>query len=339
MNSAGKVCTGGETQDVSLLTPQPTSSREGRRITSVIGGLHVLFMVLLMFAATAPTAAAASSDLAVSFPAEPIPVEPGDTAKVTLSVADVGSEPLTVTITPSRVRLLDDGQTQFLPTPDPQFAHRIQIVPEEFELKAGQAKQVRIRIETPENLRPDDYYLGFLATPEVTSGQIRTVNAVGALVVLTVPGDRNTSVTATYVDVPTVSWSASVSGAVRVTNTGKNSLRFTTETVVNGFSKPDPSRIRERAHQLPAGRSRGVPIQWKSTLGIGKYDIQTVVLYNKSSQSNEKVVLTRTVYVIAPYWLAVPAGIVALIVFLLVRRSRKQRRRRQEVIYGAAANK
>ena len=303
----------------------------------MIGGLLLFVLALVVLVAAAPFVAAASSDLAVSFPADPVPIEPGGVATVTLSVANVGDSPLKVAMTASQVKLLDDGQTQFLPTADPEFEGSMVITPQNLALKAGEAKDVRVRITAPKDVRPDDYYLGVLATPEVSSGQIRTVNAVGALIVLSVPGDRSTSLTAEYVDLPTLSWSPTVDTVVRVTNTGKNSVRFTTETVVSGFSSPAPSRIREKPRQLPAGLSRSVTATWKSKMGIGKYDLRTVILYNKSSQTSAQVVLTRTVYVVAPYWLAVPIGIVVLVIVLLVRRSRRRARRRREAIYGPAA--
>lgn len=311
-------------------TSRDARSSEDRPITTVTGGLLVFLVALVLMLGVAPLARAASSDIAISFPADPIRIEPGGSTTVVLRVANVGKKPIRVALSASQVKLMDNGRTQFLPQPDPLFAGSTRITPERVQLDAGESKGVKVQITAPKELRPDDYFLGILATPDVPAGQIRTVNAVGALIVLSVPGDRKTGLAAEFVDLPGLVWAKDVNAVVRVRNTGKNSLKFTTDSQISGFVAPRPKDVREVPHLLPRGLSRDVPVHWSSWLGIGRYTVRTVILYNKTSQSSAQVVLTRTVWVVSPWWLALPAAIIVVVVLLVWRRSRRMRRLRAQ---------
>ena len=201
------------------------------------GGLLVMTVLLVVcFGGTAP-ARAASSDLAVTYPPNPIPVKPGAQTTFTLRVADVGQDPLTVTINPRQVKLSENGQTQFLAAPDPLFAGCTHIVPEELHLKARQERAVTITVSVPANVRPNDYFVGFLVSPVITGPALRAINDVGALVILDVAGPRESRLAAWFVDLPRVVWSSSVSAYVRAKSTGASTLQFTSTTLISGLSR------------------------------------------------------------------------------------------------------
>ena len=304
---------------------------------TAFGGL--LFVALLAAACLGgPVSAwAASSDLAVSYPPDPIPVKPGAQTTFTLRVADVGKDPLSVTISARQVKLSANGQTQFMDAPDAVFAGGTHISPEQMRLKARQAREVTITVDVPAGLRPNDYFLGFLVSPVVTGPALRAVNQVGALVVLDVAGARETNLAASYVDLPSVVWSSSVSAYARARNTGVSTLQFASTTLVTGRVAPRPASIWEKPHLLPSGLTWDVPIHWSSWLGLGWYKVRTTLVYNVTPQRTGQVVLSRTVVVIYPAWLALPALIVALVGFLVWRRGRQRRRPARRRPKAAAA--
>jgi hypothetical protein len=129
---------------------------------------------------------------------------------------------------------------------DPVFARGTHIAPEQLRLKARQAREVTITVDVPASLRPNDYFLGFLVSPVISGPALRAVNQVGALVVLDVAGARETSLAASYVDLPSVVWSSSVSAYARARNTGVSTLEFASTTLVTGTS---------RHGRRPSGRS------------------------------------------------------------------------------------
>ena len=301
----------------------------GRPIRTAFGGLLAVVLVVVASVGAAATAQAASSssDLAVSYPPDPIPVKPGAQTTFTLRVADVGKNPMTVTISARQVKLSANGQTQFMDAADPLFAGHTQIVPEQMRLKARQARDVTITVDVPANVGANDYFLGFLVSPVVNGAAVRAVNQVGALVVLDVPGPRETGLSASFVHLPHIVWSSSVSASVRARSTGVSTLQFTTTTLVSGHVAPRPPYIMEKAHLLPPGLTWDVPVHWSSWLGLGWYTVHTTLVYNVTPQRTGDVVISRTVIVIDPLWLLLPAGIVAIVGFFIWRRQRKRRRR------------
>lgn len=160
----------------------------------------------------------------------------------------------------------------------------------------------------------------------ITGPALRAVNQVGALVVLDVVGARETNLAASYVDLPRVVWSSSVSAYARARNTGVSTLQFTSTTLVTGRVALRPASIWEKPHLLPSGLTWDVPVHWSSWLGLGWYTVRMTLVYNVTPQRTGQVVLSRTVIVINPAWLALSVLVVAIVGFLVWRRQHKRRR-------------
>ena len=303
----------------------------GRRSASALGGLLIVAVLVTLALAAAP--AWASSDLSVSSPAAPIVVKPGELASFKLQIGNVGHDAIDVTLADRRVVLSENGQTFFADTPDPVFAAGTRITPNRLHLRGRQQKSVTVTIRIPKDIRSDDYFIGILATPVVGPGVIRAVNNVGALIVLNVPGLRNPRLSAQFVNLPRVVFGSSVKGSLRARSTGVSTLQFTTDTQVTGFVAPRPPVTMEPAHLLPPGLYWDVPVRWSSWLGLGWYTVRCTLVYNVTDQRTADVVLSRTVFVIAPFWFLVPAFIVAVLVLLIWRR----RRRRSSLRRGTAS--
>lgn len=307
----------------------------GRRSARLSGGVPAILMALVLGAAVlvaggalAPAAGAASAAIGVTYPSEPVQVKAGETTTVSLKVANVGQKPLSVEITQQRVKLLDNGQTRFLAEPDPMWTDRVTIDPQELKLDGRSQKPVKVTIRVPAAARPDDYFLGFMVTPVITSGQIRTVNAVGALVVIDVPGPRGASISASYGDMSGLTWGSHVDGVIHVHNTGVSSVTFTTDARISGWVAPKPGEVRAQPYLLPTKLSRDIPFHFSSWLGLGRYTVTTTLVYNKTSQKSADVVITRTLYVVSPWWLLLPVGIIALVTLIVWLRVRGRRRKR-----------
>lgn len=269
------------------------------------------------------------SNLSVSYPPDPLPVSPGSTSTFTLQVTDTGNNPLPVIVTSNRVVLLDNGETQFAPGPDPRFANRITVTPNQLSLSPHQQLPVTVSVTMPAKIAPDDYYLGFLVSPEISGRPVRVVNDVGALVVLDVPGPRNERLAGHYVGLPSFSLSGSVSGQLQASNVGRSSLHFSSETTVNGTPSPPHSMalVIDRALLLPAGLHRDLPVHVSSWLGLGWYHVRSTLYYDVSSNRTATVNLSRTVVLVAWPWLALPVLIVGGILFRWWWRRRKPKRR------------
>ena len=293
---------------------------------TAFGGLLVMLLLVTACVGSVAPARAASSDLAVSYPPDPIPIKPGTQTTFTLRVADVGKDPMTVTIVSRQVKLSANGQTQFMDSPDPLFAGGTRIVPAQMRLKPRSERPVTITVDVPASVRPNDYFLGFLVSPVITGPALRAINQVGALVVLDVAGPRETRLSASWVHLPNIVWSSSVSAFARAKNTGASTLQFTSTTLVTGHVAPRPASIWEKPHLLPSGLTWDVPVHWSSWLGLGWYTVHTTLVYNVTPQRTGQVVLSRTVVVIDPLWLLVPVLIVAIVAYSVWRRRRKRRR-------------
>ena len=196
----------------------------------------------------------------MTYPATPLQVQPGALATFPLHIGNTGHSPLTVLVSPRKVLLSEDGVTNFAVRPDPLFAGLPHIVPARFTLKGRQEKVVTVSLRMPAQLRPDDYFLGFLVSPVITSPSVRAVNDVGALVVLDIPGARAPRLAAWFVHLPHIVWSSSVKAQVRAKSTGVSTLQFTTDTLISGLVAPRPRVIMEPPHLLPPGLYWDVPV-------------------------------------------------------------------------------
>jgi hypothetical protein len=312
-----------------------SKTKEGRSRDQALGGLLLVCLAALLIAGSAALLLAAAqpaqaaADLSVSSPADPIPVVPGAPASFTLEVANVGTTPLKVTITAERVVLSQNGEAQLGQGPDPLFSSRTHISPPALSLAGRQERPVKITVDVPKSIRSDDYFLGFLVSPVITSSAVKAVNSVGALVVLNVPGARQPALTARYMDLPRFVFAGSVRGFIRAKSSGLTTVQFTTQTEMSGFVTPRPTYLTEQSHLLPPGLTWDVPVHFSSWLGLGWYTVRSTLVYNATPQRTAEVALSRTVVLVNPWWVVALIVLIAVIVFYLVFRSWRRRRRRR----------
>ncbi len=300
---------------------------KSKSVLTVVATLAILGSVVVGVASTAG-AVSPPSDLFVTSPPSPIPVTPGTTATATLTVGNLGYSPLDVTIETRSVTLLDNGKTRFGADPDPRFAGRITITPDALTLAARQETAVHVTVAMPTGLPPDDYFLGFLASPIINSASVAVQNDVGGLVVLDVPGSRDRGLTAHFVGPSSlsISLSSSAAGMVRATSVGKSTVAFTTTVDTSGWPAPKPTYVEENSHLLPPGLSRDIPIGVSTWLGLGWYTFHATLVYDRTDNATGEVTASRTVIVVNPLWfLLIPASFA---LWMWRRRRRKVGRRK-----------
>jgi len=275
--------------------------------------LSVVLSVLVSTSSPAQAAPGPSADLFVTSPPDPIPATPGTLATTTLTVGNLGHDPLDVNIITESVQLLANGHTRLVAGPDPRFAGRVRIVPNHLTLVGRSERQVQVSVNMPLGLKPDDYFLGFLISPVIDSPTVAVVSAIGGLVVLSVPGPRDRNLTAKYIGLPWlhISLSNSASGMVRAKSVGTSTVQFSTTIETNGWPSPKSSYRTVPAHLLPPGLTRDIPVGVSSWLGIGWYTIHTTLVYDRTDQITGEVALSRTVILLNPLWFLVfPAAAV-----------------------------
>lgn len=215
------------------------------------------------------------------------------------------------------MNLGNDGVTGFTPEQDPRFTGKITLSQTQEVIPAGGYVELAVTVAIPAAIIPDIYVLGFLVTPEVTGTSVRIVNQIGALIAFDVPGSRDRTLTAWFVDVPWIMFTNHPSLTVRASSVGKSALQFTSEDTLSGFGAATPAGKRNDPRPVPAGTHRDLVVPWSIPWGIGVSEVTTTMLYPKSGSGNAQIVLTHQVIVIKPL-VAYIAGALLLLLILLV---------------------
>ena len=211
--------------------------------------------------------ASKGNGISVTFPAAPIPIRPGKVTDFQLKVRNDSSHSLAVTVVERSVRLENNGHEMLGIRPDATFGERTSVTPARLLLAVGQERTVRITVRAPSRLAPNDYFVGFLVSPVVTSGNVRVLNDVGAFVVLDVPGPRQRKLTASFVGLPNFAFSSGVSGSIRVKSVGAAAAEFTSTIEYSGFVSPHPRAVELPPELAPPGTYRTIPVHVSSWLG------------------------------------------------------------------------
>jgi hypothetical protein len=283
--------------------------------------LAPLILALAAVAVLAPAACAGT--VSVSYPSNPLTVEPGKKAVTGIRVSNPGKTGVDLTIAPSRISVGNNGVVTFESSPDPLLVDRVSIVPAVLHLGANANQRVRIVVDVPPNLQPNYYFLGVLVSPVRKSGAIKVVNRVGVVIPMDVPGPRGAKLTAVITGLPSVTWSASApSGVVRVQSKGVSTVQFTAYTTIDGLGSH--TVLDPETHLLPANLYRDVPVSWSTRIGLGWYTVRSKVVYHLSQVQTKVVTTSQRVYVIFWPWLFLPVAVIGLVVWLVWRGHRRK---------------
>ena len=205
--------------------------------------------------------------LAVSVPADPVPILPGSTTRTLIRVINPGRTAVPVTVTERRLVLGDNGAVSIGAGPDGGWQGRTRFPAGVFAVPAESWRNVPLTIHVPRGARPNLYFIGFLVTPVVAQrGSIRVVNQIGSFVTVDVPGPRVRALTGHF-DMPSFVLGSHVAGTLQVSNVGHAVARFWGEsdtTSSPGSSSSSSAIISSAAVAEWTSSARWTPVRCSS---------------------------------------------------------------------------
>jgi hypothetical protein len=312
-------------------------------VKRIWAGVLATVFAALAVPSGATAASAAPRSLAVSVPADPVTLNPGETAAVPIRVVNPGVAPVTVRIIGQGIEFGDNGTTKFTGRPDPLWGGRVTCPPGELVVPTQSYIDVALTVHMPAHISPDLYYIGFLVTPVAeASGAVVVINQIGAFFIIDVPGARDRELAATL-EVPGFSLGPihidslligdQVDGTVTAHNVGPSSVQFFGEN--DATSAPfggAPSQQRIARSLLPIGRSRSFQVSATPGFLVDMVTMSVTLTYpGRTESSTKQVVLTKTMLVIDPWLIVVVCGLGILLLLrrrfaLLLQRGARSRR-------------
>lgn len=283
-------------------------------------------------AADASPSPSAGRSIAVSVPADPVSLTPGQSGVVQLRVVNPGTTPVRVKVIGRGLTLGDEGKITINDGPDPLWGDQVDFPTGALTIPAQGFKDLAVTVHPPASLQPDLYFLGFVVTPlpDATSG-VTVINQIGGYFIIDIPGPRDRRLTA---DVEFPGWSIfgfqvfvgkDLSGTLHVHNVGQAAVQFwgETDTTTTGGS---PSQMRIPKSLVPSARERTFIVVTKPAWPIGFVHMNVSVVYPTTTETTTtEILFTRSVLVINPLVFVVLAVLVA---FVIWRRLRPRRLRR-----------
>ena len=279
-----------------------------------------------------------SRPLAVSVPADPVPLAPGAISTIRIRVLNPGTQAVTVRITGRHVDLGDNGAVTVGTAPDPMWNGRVQFPSQTLAIPAQSYVNVNLTVHMPEKLDPDLYFVGFLVTPVVTpNGQVQVINEIGSFFTIDVPGPRVRELAAdlsldrsvfAHISIPGIVIGSRAHGLLKVRNVGTTQVRFWGE--VDSSSSPGGAAGQDRIDKslIPRSHVRTFSVTGKPAWPIGFVTLTARVFYPGTTEaSTREIDLSKRVLVISPW--VILAVVILLIAAIWYWRRRRKRRRAQ----------
>jgi hypothetical protein len=286
-----------------------------------------LVLALALGSATAVMAAPSQPPrpLAVSVPPEPTQAPKGATARIPIRVLNPGTEPVSVTISPRQVLLLNNGRVSMGANADPQWEGRVQFAPATATIEPQQFVDVIVTVDVPPTITSDLHFVGFLVSPVPTAqGQVTVINQIGSFVTLDVPGPRVALVRVTL-RIPGFRFGRRATGSVEIANIGESSVRFWGES--NTTSWPGSTSTQERFDKtlVPTGTTQSLTVSAKPAWPVGFVTIRGQIIYPSTAASaTTEIQFSKRVLVIDPRAIALLTAALFLAFLLLWLRRRRR---------------
>jgi hypothetical protein len=288
--------------------------------------------------AGSPTPRAAPVAIAVSVPAQPVSLSPGEAGQLPIRIINPGTAPVTVTVRGMGLDLGNNGKVSFTGEPDPEWSSRTTFPSGELTVPPLGYLDLTVGVEMPAQISPDFYFIGFLVTPVATGTGVVQINQIGSFITINVPGPRVRQLAAVLkapelaIHLAAVVIGSDVSGTLTVTNTGKTVLQYWGENDSSSWSGlSSPSQQRIPVSLLPIGSSRTSALRAAPSFPIAVVTLSVTVTYNGTTLSSTKqVVLSKTFLVVNPWVIVVVAVLILLALgrWVVMRRLRYSRRMR-----------
>lgn len=202
------------------------------------------------------------------------------------------------------------------------LARWIKCEPEELDLRPGEEKLVKFTLHIPSNAEPGGHYGTVLAATKSISGAGATgatiVQRIGALVLLTVPGEMKENLIIQDFNAPGYSDYGPIMFTIRFKNTGTIHLKPRgLITITNLLSKKVADISIPEKNVLPGG-VRKYELSWdQKWLWAGKYTATLTGSYGISNAQLNPVVITFWVF---PWKFGL--GILVILILLILSRRR-----------------
>jgi hypothetical protein len=287
-----------------------------------------LAVVLALGSVTAVMAAPSqpSRPLAVSVPPEPTKAPKGATVQIPIRVLNPGTQPVTVTISPREVLLLDNGRVSMGDNADPQWQGRVQFAPATATIEPQQFIDVTVTVDVPPTITSDLHFVGFLVSPVATAqGQVTVINQIGSFVTLDVPGPRVALIRVTL-RMPGFTFGRQATGTLEIANVGESSVRFWGEDSTTSWPRSTPKQQRFEKSLVPTGTTQSLTVVAKPAWPAGFVTIRGQIIYPSTAESTTtEIQFSKRVLVIDPRAIALLAAALVLVFLLWWLRRRRQR--------------
>jgi hypothetical protein len=270
----------------------------------------------------------ADAQIAVATFEDTRPEQPGSTVTRSLRVSNLGEQQLRLRIAPRGVDLLDDGQTHIRDGEDPRWSGLIQISEPELDLAPHGHRDVELKISLPRAIAPDEYILGVVVSSLPLGDGTRVINEIGALLPLSIAGDRIRSLEIIDHTLPQFIIGDSVTGSIRVRNPGTTLVSGWVEAdVLDAFSGEhrDQVQVLTRSRVAP-GTTREFTYTWQAGITAGKFRVPARIGFNRDNTTTAQLGVQEEVWLIHPVIIALAVALVAL-ALLLVWNWRRRRAR------------
>lgn len=304
-----------------------------RRLASIVLVIAALgFSVGMMHVPMARAASAGRISIAPPIVSHTVAAGSSVSGTMKLRLISEGSARLSITTEPVR-----PGDESSFAAPDAtEDAPTSWIIPaySTQTITSGQTLQLGYRVQVPRNATPGAHACAILVAQtarvagtntDARSG-VATTGAVGAVVVVTVPGDLRYSIATRRIRSPRWIWSGdSARFDIRLANTGNTMITPSTVFHSGSFAGVADQRITTRPLPILPRGQRTISIRWNDAPLVGWFHPRVFV----TAPSVDQTVITYpTVVVLPPRWLI--ALIVLAIVSPIAAHMVRRRRSRQE---------
>jgi hypothetical protein len=302
-----------------------------RKLTTTIVSAVAAMAAAMAVPATAAAAPQDSTgaDFAVSAPSEPLTGEPGQTVHAELTVANNGTQPLTVVLTPTAINALDDGKVEVLGRPDPLWSAGTTVT-EKVSLEAGTYRKVPVSIQIPDTLLPDLYLTGIVAQAQpARPASVKVYHQIASLLTVQIPGPRERHMDVTVAETGFLHFGSAFTGAAKVRNVGATAAYARGQVQMGQAAGTSAAGIVQTSRDMqlyPAGTGRSLAYEYgvSGLFLLTRPEVQ--VLYSNGGNTMQQVSARGDLVLVIPWYT------VALVVTILLaglwwatRRRRKSR--------------
>ena len=330
---------------------------------------------LALIASAAPAAAArsgAQSDTTTGTPdgitvswlptTQAAQIVPGAKSTSTFWVTNDADADVDVDVFPATAVPGNNGSMQIVSGADPRFPS-IVLTPSHFLARAHTTTAVKATIQAPSDLQAGVYLLPAIVQPHSRGGgdgNVQIERSVAALTTYQLPGDVDISMDAGFRDIhgPAGTLVRQLFGlpAIEIGTTAVSTLRITSHAapgiyayyevqgthsalgslVLDGHTAGIDDDLRGDKSLYFNGIYREFPVTWSDgRFAVGLDQVKATVFYNPTPSSVASIGGAMSIFVIAPWWFAIPVVILLVVAWRLMRRTSRMSgrgggRRREE---------